>query len=111
MSDLKIQAPSDLVSPDLPKLNAKTSLKESSQQFEGLLMAQLFQSLRKTVEPSGLFGDEGQARQTYEYLFDQAIVNHAMAAGKGWGLAERIERSWTQANSIRDLKDSEKLPI
>jgi len=111
VSDLKIQAPSDLVSADLPKLNGKTSSKESAKQFEGLLMAQLFQSLRKTVKPSGLFGDEGKARETYEYLFDQAVVSHAMAAGKGWGLAERIERSWTQTNPARDLKESEKLPI
>lgn len=57
-------------------------------------MAQLFQSLRKTVEPSGLFGDGGQAQQTYEYLFDQAVVEHAMASGRGWGLAERIEQDW-----------------
>ncbi len=59
-------------------------------------MGQLLQSLRKTVEPSGLFGNGGQARQTYEYLFDQAVVEHAMAGGRGWGLAERIEQDWAR---------------
>ena len=77
--------------------NGKT--KEAAKQFEGMLMANLFQSLRKTVTPSGLFGNSGQARSTYEYLLDQAVVNHAMASGKGWGLAEKLEASWNLQNS------------
>jgi len=111
VSDLTIQSPRDIIAPVLPTPNGKTSSKEAAQQFEGLLMAQLFQSLRKTVEPSGLFGDGGQARQTYEYLLDQAVVNHAMASGKGWGLAERLESSWSRTKWVRDLKESAKLPI
>lgn len=111
MSDLKIQSPGELVKPNLPNLGGKVHAKEAAQQFEGLLMAQLFQSLRKTVKPSGLFGEGGQARQTYEYLLDQAVVNHAMTSGKGWGLAEQIEKGWSRANETRDLKDSAKVPI
>ena len=111
MSDFKIQSPTELVTPPLPNSKGKANLKESAQQFEGMLIAQVFQSLRKTVKPSGLLGKENQSRQTYEYLFDQAIVNHAMASGKGWGLADRIERSWNQTNQNRDLKESEKVPI
>jgi len=88
------QTPQDLLAVSLP--SGKTSPKEAARKFEGLLMAQLFQSLRKTVQPSGLFGDEGQARQTYEYLLDQAVVEHAMAGGRGWGLAERIEQDWAR---------------
>lgn len=99
MSDMTVQGPKALVIPDMPMPNGKSSPKEAAQQFEGLLMAQLFQNLRKTVEPSGLFGDGGQARQTYEYLFDQAIVNQAMVSGKGWGLAAQIERNWTKRNT------------
>lgn len=114
------QNPRDLALAELPSASsAKTSPKEAAQKFEGLLMAQLFQSLRKTVEPSGLFGDGGQARQTYEYLFDQAVVEHAMASGRGWGLAERIEKDWARqeekdAQKVfdkRDLKDSPGMPI
>lgn len=112
--------PRDLVTAELPTAaSSKTSPKEAAQKFEGLLMAQLFQSLRKTVEPSGLFGDGGQARQTYEYLFDQAIVEQAMTGGRGWGLAERIEKDWARAEKkdsqdssrTRDLKDSPGMPI
>lgn len=98
-SSLIAQSPRDLVAPDLPSsASGRTSPKEAAKKFEGLLMAQLFQSLRKTVQPSGLFGDGGQARQTYEYLFDQAVVEHAMASGRGWGLAERIEQDWARQN-------------
>lgn len=110
MSDLTISASKELVIPNLAMPNGKATPKEAAQQFEGLLMAQLFQTMRKTVEPSGLFGNGGQARQTYEYLFDQAIVNSAMISGKGWGLADRIERDWSQAKT-QDLKDSTKMPI
>jgi len=114
------QSPRDLLVAELPSSGSvKTSPKEAAQKFEGLLMAQLFQSLRKTVEPSGLFGDGGQARQTYEYLFDQAVVEHAMVSGKGWGLAERIEKDWARQEEKdaqkpfdkRDLKDSLGMPI
>jgi Rod binding domain-containing protein len=114
------QSPQELLSAELPSLaSGKTSPKEAARKFEGLLMAQMFQSLRKTVEPSGLFGEGGQARQTYEYLFDQAVVEHSMASGRGWGLAERIEQDWTRQNEKaaqgslgkRELKDSPEMPI
>jgi Rod binding domain-containing protein len=62
--------------------------------FEGLVMTQMFQSMRKTVQSSGLFGDDSQTRATYEYLLDQAVVEHAMASGKGLGLAEKLEKTW-----------------
>lgn len=80
----------DLVAPSIP---SGKDPKEAAKQFEGLLMANLFQELRKTVHPSGLFGNGGTARGTYEYLLDQAVVNHAMESGKTWGLSERLESS------------------
>lgn len=119
-TSLIAQSPRDLVVAGLPSSgSAKTSPKEAAQKFEGLLMAQFFQSLRKTVEPSGLFGDGGKARETYEYLFDQAVVEHAMAGGQGWGLAKRIEQDWARQNEKdsqvhpgkRELKDSLGMPI
>ena len=64
--------------------------------FEGLVMTQMFQAMRKTIQPSGLFGDDAQTRSTYEYLLDQAVVEHAMASGKGLGLADRLEKTWEQ---------------
>lgn len=89
------QAPKDLVAD--PLLSAgKATPREAAKRFEGMLMAQLFQSLRKTVHSSGLFGDDATARSTYDYLLDQAVVQHAMDSGKGWGLAERLEAAWDQ---------------
>ena len=93
---LASQSPQDLVPVTLPRLGLdKATDKEAALMFEGLIMTQLFQAMRKTVQPSGLFGDDSQARSTYEYLLDQAVVEHAMASGKGWGLAERLEKTWT----------------
>lgn len=77
----------------LPAPAEKTE--QAARQFEGLLMSLLFQAMRKTVEPSGLLGDSGQSRSTYEYLMDQAVVDRAVSAGRGWGLAERLKASWT----------------
>jgi len=71
----------------------KKDPKEAAKEFEGLLMANLFKELRKTVHHSGLFGESDSARGTYEYLLDQAVVNHAMEAGKTWGLRDKLEAS------------------
>jgi len=84
-------APLDLAA-QAPAPGAKDA--KAAQQFEGMLMANLFQCLRKTVTHSSLFGDSGSAQSTYEYLMDQAVVSHAMTAGKGWGLADRLEAGW-----------------
>jgi Rod binding domain-containing protein len=81
----------------MPAAGEKTN--KAAQQFEGLLMSVLFQSMRKTVQPSGLFGDSGQSRSTYEYLMDQAVVDRAVSSGRGWGLAERLEAAWAQSGT------------
>lgn len=89
-----IQAPQDLLPTALPRPGVdKATDREAALMFEGLVMTQLFQAMRKTVEPSGLFGDASKSRSTYEYLLDQAVVEHAMASGKGWGLADKLEKS------------------
>ena len=78
----------------MPDAAEKTD--KAARQFEGLLMGLLFQTMRKTVEPSGLLGDSGQSRSTYEYLMDQAVVDRAVSSGHGWGLAERLKAGWTR---------------
>lgn len=98
-STLALRSPQELAAPSLtsPAVGAsKATLQQAAREFEGMLMRQLFQTLRKTVEPSGLLGDSGGARNTYDYLFDQAVVEQAMASGKGWGLAARLEASWVE---------------
>jgi Rod binding domain-containing protein len=70
---------------------------KAARQFEGLLMGLLFQTMRKTVQPSGLLGDSGGSRSTYEYLMDQAVADRAASSGRGWGLAEQLKASWSQS--------------
>ncbi len=82
---------------------AKTA--EAAKQFEAMLMAYVFQQMRQTVPSSGLFGDNGIARSTYDYLFDQAVTTSAMKAGKGWGLSQRLEAAW----NARSGKDQESM--
>jgi Rod binding domain-containing protein len=72
--------------------NAHTA--DAAKQFEAMLMENLFGVMRKTVEPSGLFGNNGNARSTYEYLLDQAVTNNAMNAGKSLGMAAKLEAAW-----------------
>lgn len=89
----------------LPDATEKTD--KAARQFEGMLMGMLFQTLRKTVHPSGLFGDSGQAKSTYEYLLDQAVVDQAVSSGRGWGLAERLKASWAQSATTPAKKNSQ----
>lgn len=93
---------------------AKDRTEAAARQFEGMLMQLLFQTLRKTVEPSGLFGEGGQARSTYEFMMDQAVVDKATSSGRSWGIAERLEAAWRTADSRKtptSLTDLGKLPI
>lgn len=82
---------------------------KAARQFEGLLMGILIQSMRKTVQPSGLFGDSGPSRSTYEYLMDQAVVDKAVTGGRGWGLAERLKANWTRPDKIDTPKLSQEI--
>nr|WP_320131572.1 rod-binding protein [uncultured Holophaga sp.] len=92
--------PTDLLVQDVPKVNGKTDPDKAARQFEGMLMAQIFQTMRKTVDHSGLFGESAVARSTYEYLLDQAVVEHAISGGTGWGLAQRLAEQWKAKQNI-----------
>ncbi|MBI3131722.1 MAG: hypothetical protein HYZ13_10385 [Acidobacteria bacterium] len=97
----------------LPQVQDRTE--ESAKQFEGMVMNLLFQTLRKTVEPSGLLGESGQSRATYDMLMDQAVVDKAVGSGRSWGLADRLAESWKQATDAQKgsqgLTEPGKLPI
>jgi Rod binding domain-containing protein len=86
----------------VPSVKDKTD--KAAHQFEGLLMGMLFQAMRKTVQPSGLFGDSGQSRSTYDYLLDQAVANNAASSGKGWGLAEQLKEAWSRQDTSKNPK-------
>lgn len=85
---------------EMPNPAGKADLGEAARQFEGMLMAQIFQAMRKTVDHGSLFGESSLARSTYEYLLDQAVVDHAMKSGKGWGMAARLEAQWKASQEL-----------
>lgn len=85
------QTPQDLAAPRVG-VDKLTDL-QAARMFEGLVMTQMFQSMRKTVPHSGLFGDESKSQSTYEYLLDQAVVEHAMDSGRGLGLTDQLAKS------------------
>lgn len=87
--------PEDLASkPGPPQGKNAAEIRQAAVAFEGMLISTMFQSMRKTVQPSGLLGDSGQAKGTLQYLLDQAIVDSAMKGGRSWGLARRLEEAW-----------------
>jgi Rod binding domain-containing protein len=95
VSALTALAPQEIVAQGLPAAGSGTAHNaDAAQQFEGMLMSFVFQKMRQTVQPSGLFGNGGNAQSTYEYLLDQAVASNAMKAGKGWGLSQRLEAKW-----------------
>lgn len=91
----------------------KERITRAAQEFEGMLMEQLMQGLRKTVEPGDLFGKQDQSRSTFEYLLDQAVIARAVQGGKGLGLAAQMERIWAERERkiIPPLGNPETLPI
>ena len=111
------RSPQELLAQSVAKSGQVGKDAEAAKQFEGMLVANLFQCLRKTVVHSDLFGNSGQAQGTYEYLLDQAVVNHAMTGGKGWGLSDRLQANWKSHAPInkisgeQDLTSKEALPI
>lgn len=99
-----VRPSSEALMQEVPRPSGKVSPEDAAKQFEGMLMTQIFQVMRKTVQHSELFGDSGMARSTYEYLLDQAVVDHAMSSGKGWGLASRLEESWAAREASEKIK-------
>lgn len=97
---LRATDPKDLIPAQLP---AGKSNREAALEFEGLIMSQLFQAMRKTVEPSGLFGGNAQTRSTYEYLLDRAVIDRSVQNGRSWGLAQRLEEAWNPPTKKTDL--------
>lgn len=87
-------APQDIAAQAQAVPDGNRNSAEAARQFEGMLMSYLFQQMRQTVQPSGLFGEQGNARSTYEYLLDQATATNAMDAGKGLGLSQKLEAAW-----------------
>lgn len=76
--------------PDAQPSRPDAKLKNACADFEGIMLQQLFESMKKTVGSGGVFGDSHQ-KQMYESMFIQE-VSATLARERGVGLAEALYR-------------------
>ena len=69
--------------------NPQPNAADVAQQFEGLLMQQLWSIMRKTA--GGLGGGEGPGAGLYAHMMDEAVAGQLTRAG-GLGLAAQLEQ-------------------
>ncbi len=74
--------------------NTQPTAAEAAEQFEGLLMQQLWSIMRQTA--GGLGGGSGPGAGMYAHMMDQAVAGQLTRAG-GLGLAAQLERGMTGA--------------
>jgi Rod binding domain-containing protein len=89
--NLKIAAPEQQLGQKPAEDPASKSRIETAKKFEGILMHQLLQVMRKSANSGGLGGSEGASGQ-YSAMFDEAIADK-MAEGGGIGLASALIES------------------
>ncbi len=70
---------------------APTEARRAAEQFESLLVRQLWQVMRQSAG-GGLLAGEGQGAGLYGHLMDEAMASHLSRAG-GLGLVPVLERS------------------
>lgn len=70
--------------------HAQPNAADVAEQFEGLLMQQLWSIMRKTA--GGLGGGSGPGAGMYAHMMDEAVAGQLTRAG-GLGLAAQLERS------------------
>jgi flagellar protein FlgJ len=92
MLDLKID-PRMMISQAAPQPDARTardleSLRESSREFETLLVMEMFKAMRKAVPDGGLF-EKSQATEMFQEMIDMETAREA-TRGKGLGIAEAM---------------------
>jgi len=77
---------------DLSRGNARGGeVRRAAEQFESLLVQQLWQVMRRSAG-GGLLAGEGQGAGLYGHLMDEAMAAHLQRAG-GLGLGPSLERS------------------
>ncbi|MCB9623955.1 MAG: hypothetical protein H6723_11590 [Sandaracinus sp.] len=82
-------ARSDARDPSVPE--PPSQARQAAQQFESLLIRQLWQVMRQSAG-GGLLSGEGQGAGLYGHLIDEAMSSHLQNAG-GLGLVSVLERS------------------
>ena len=76
-------------------------LYEACQQFEAILIKQMLNSMRKTIQKTGLV-DGGMAEEIFEdMLYDEYALK--MARSAGFGLSDTLYRELSRNPSVRSL--------
>ena len=74
----------------------KDDLKDVCYDFEALLIKQMLDSMRKTVQKTDLFGDEGMSREIFEdMLYDEYAKQMARTAK--FGIAENLYKQFSSS--------------
>ena len=72
----------------------RQQLRQLSQRFEGLLLSQMFSSMRETVPQGGLV-ERGFAQETYQDMMDKQMASMS-AEHQSLGLGESLYRHLVQ---------------
>lgn len=88
--DLKIDPRTIISQATQPRIDKKArdlqSLRESSREFETMLVMEMMKSMRKSIPEGGLF-EKDVATETFTEMLDMETAK-AATAGKGLGIAE-----------------------
>lgn len=70
------------------------ALRESSREFEILLVTEMYKAMRKSVPDGGLF-EKNMATDLYQEMFDMEIAKQT-ASGPGMGIGEAMYRQMAE---------------
>lgn len=70
------------------------ALRESSREFETLLVMEMYKAMRKAVSESGLF-EKNMANDLYQEMFDMEMARQT-ASGPGIGVGEAMYRQMAE---------------
>jgi flagellar protein FlgJ len=73
-----------------PKKTDPEALRRACQQFEAILVQELFKGMRATVSPAGLL-EESRSSEIFQELMDQQVAEE-VSRRQGLGLAEAMFR-------------------
>jgi flagellar protein FlgJ len=83
----------------------RAKIAELAEQFESIFMDTVFQSMRKTVPKSELFGG-GNAEDIFRNMLDSEYAK-LMSKGRSTGLADVIEKDLLKAMENRDSRSQQ----
>lgn len=81
------------VNPTTVATPSASSLREATQQFEGLFLTQMMEAMRRTAPKGGILPSSG-GEQMFRQMFDQEIAQR-MAQSGGVGVGELLYRQFT----------------